>query len=164
MAMTNPQHISSAGADVVEVNSSNVQVRQLRDRHRFMLALAVFVIAVSFCLRFRQGGVLRLPWSSTELPAVCTSRLLFDVECPGCGLTRSFVALASGDFAASFRYHRVGWLLALAILAQVPYRVFALRELRQRVVSRPWLAWFGYLLIAALIANWLLKIVMPSIQ
>jgi hypothetical protein len=67
------------------------------------------------------------------------------------------VALAAGDFAESLRYNRVGWLLALAVAIQIPYRVFALYELRQRVVPRPWLVWLGYGLILALVVNWLLK-------
>jgi len=39
--------------------------------------------------------------------------------CPGCGLTRSWVALARGDIAASFRFHRLGWLTMLYAVAQV---------------------------------------------
>jgi hypothetical protein len=98
-----------------------------------------------------------LPWADVALPPVCSSRLLFGVECPGCGLTRSFVALAAGDLSASWRYHRVGWLMALAVVGQIPYRVCGLIETRTRIVPRTWPAWLGYLLIASLIVNWLLK-------
>src|SRR5688572_15347237 len=86
-----------------------LQLRQARERQWFMLALAVVVIAGAFVLRFSQGNGLRLLWTGLTLPPLCTSRLLFGIECPGCGLTRSFVALSSGDFASAWHYNRVGW-------------------------------------------------------
>ncbi len=123
-----------------------------------MLGLSLFVVVAAFALQF-QGEALRLAWTDTALPSIYGSRLLFGVECPGCGLTRSFVALAAGDFQDSLRFNRVGWLLALTVVVQIPYRIFALRELRHRVVERIWPVWFGYFLIAALVGNWLLKVV-----
>ena len=71
-------------------------------------------------------------------------------------LTRSFVALAAGDASESFRLHRIGWLMALAVVLQVPYRAWGLYELRRGVIAdRAWPTWFGNVLIAALILNWL---------
>jgi hypothetical protein len=58
----------------------------------------------------------------------------------------------------SWQFHRVGWLLALAVVAQIPYRVYALWELRHGFVERAWPIWFGNFLIAALVVNWLAKI------
>jgi hypothetical protein len=124
-----------------------------------MLGLAVFVTVAAFCLRPASSDALRLPGTNFALPPLCASRAIFGLQCPGCGLTRSFVALAHGDVAESLRFNRVGWLLALAVVVQIPYRAYALAELRRRVVTRPWLAWFGYALIAALILNWFAKIV-----
>jgi len=148
----------AAGESAVRLDAEARQIRQLRERHRFMLGLAVFVVAGAFLLQFNRGGTLRLPGTRTALPTMCGSRLLFGMDCPGCGLTRSFVALAGGDLGESLRYHRLGWLLALAVVGQIPYRLYKLRELRERVVVRSWPVWFGYSLIAALILNWLLKV------
>jgi hypothetical protein len=153
----NPSKTFNKGAAQAACNDHNLRLRQLRERHWLMLCLAAFVIVAAVCLRFSQNHGLRLPWSNYELPTICSSQVLFGVECPGCGLTRSFVALAGGDVGASYRFNRVGWLLALAVVIQIPYRLFALRELRRHVVARPWLTWLGYLLIAALVVNWLLK-------
>ena len=94
--------------------------RQLRERHWTMLCLASFIIAASYFLRQEENQAVRLPWSEVGLPPICGSRLVFGVECPGCGLTRSFVALAAGDFGASWRHHRVGWLMALVVIGQIP--------------------------------------------
>jgi hypothetical protein len=129
--------------------------RRLRERHREMLWLSLAVVVGVLVLQVTPSGKVAPVWfPQLTLPETCGSRLWFGVACPGCGLTRSFIALAQGDVARSFTYNRVGWLLALAVLLQFPYRLLALRELRTRVVERSWPKWFGWSLIAALIGNW----------
>jgi hypothetical protein len=138
--------------------SSESNIRALRDRHWTMLCLAVFIIAASFTLQIRDSSAVVIPWLHLELPTLCGSVALFGVECPGCGLTRSFIALAAGDLKQSYQYHHLGWLMALAVVAQIPYRAYSLWELRSRIVRRTWPVWFGNSLIAMLLINWLLKI------
>lgn len=132
--------------------------RALGLHHRFMLAISLLIIGASFLLRNDDTGHVNIPGLNATLPPVCPSRALLNVECAGCGLTRSFVALAHGDLAGSLRYHRLGWLLALAVVAQIPYRLLALHELRaNKIVARSWPLWIAGLLVAALLVNWLLK-------
>ena len=58
------------------------------------------------------GGALLLAY--TDLPGpVCISRVVFDFPCPGCGLTRSLLAICRGDAGGSFRFHPLGPLLFL---------------------------------------------------
>ena len=130
---------------------------QLLDRHWTMLGISVAVIVLSFALQLNPAGRVRASWLPFDsLPPLCGSRAFFGINCPGCGLTRSFVALAAGDASESFRLHRIGWLMALAVVLQVPYRAWGLYELRRGVISdRAWPTWFGNVLIAALILNWL---------
>ena len=135
----------------------DIRYRQLRERHWTMLGLAVCIIAASFALRLRDTQTVGVKWLGVDLPPMCGSRVLFGIECPGCGLTRSFVALAAGDLQQSLEFHRVGWLLAAAVVGQIPYRIYALRELRFRTVQRAWPIWFGYLLVGTLIVNWLVN-------
>lgn len=134
------------------------QIDRSRDRHLTMLWLSGAIVVAAFLLQIRERETVVVSWlPALSLPELCGSRALFGIECPGCGLTRSFVALAAGDIRESLRFHRVGWLLALAVAAQFPYRGFALWELRHRVRDRRWPAWCGQVLIAALLGNWLLR-------
>jgi hypothetical protein len=135
------------------------QIAQLRNRHVTMLWLSIGIILAAFLMQTRGHEQVAFNWLPTmPLPELCGSRAMFDVECPGCGLTRSFISLADGDFARSFWFNRVGWLLALAVVLQIPYRAYALWELKHRITDRRWPVWFGYFLIAALVGNWLLKV------
>lgn len=139
-------------------NNPRLQRRraELLDRHWTMLALGVGVLSAAFLLRINDGGRVGASWMPFDsLPPLCGSRALLGIECPGCGLTRSFVALASGDVAESFHFHRLGWLMFLATASQIPYRIVRLRQLSQGDLSeRRWPKWFGSMLIAALILNW----------
>lgn len=94
------------------------------------------------------------------LPPSCPSRSVFGVNCPGCGLTRSFVYLARGDWLASAQCHRLGWLLMLLAAFQVPYRLAILLGAK-RVLLREGLGrWIGRTLIALLIGNWVLGVLL----
>ena len=157
-----PSTPQPAAADVVWLEDDDARAidrrqAQLLDRHWTMLGISVAVIVLSFALQLNPAGRVRASWLPFDsLPPLCGSRAIFGVNCPSCGLTRSFVALASGDVAESFRLHRIGWLMALAVVLQVPYRAWGLYELRRGVLSdRAWPTWFGNVLIAALILNWL---------
>ena len=97
--------------------------------HRQMLAAAGAVLILAFMLvevpdgRIAVRGFTRFP-----LPKACMSRTILGLNCPGCGLTRSIIHLAEGDWRASWRNHRLGGLFAALLRLQVPYRLLALRR------------------------------------
>ncbi len=134
--------------------------RSPRAYHRAILGISLAVLAVAWVLVNDGDGRLRLPFTAVPLPAVCTFRRIFGMDCPGCGLTRAFVALAHGRVAAGWHYHPVGVLLFAAVLAQVPYRFWQLVRLsRGRGEFRhPLLAGTGAFLVVALFVQWVLKI------
>ena len=88
------------------------------------------VVVSRACRRFR-------------LPQTCFSRSWLGVKCPGCGLTRSIIHLAEGDWQASWRDHRLGGLFAIVIALQIPYRLLALRGRTARCSSPRWQAVLG---------------------
>lgn len=92
----------------------------------WILALAVGAIAGSFILQPSEHGglsmVLPFVGERISLPEVCLSRRIFGVSCPGCGLTRSFVATAHGDVWSALRWNPMGPVLFVVVLFQIPYR------------------------------------------
>lgn len=147
----------SSALDVRARPSETIEL-QLRSRHRTMLVLSILILVLSFILSIDGSGTESVAWWGIELPPLCGSRYWFNAECPGCGLTRSFVALAHLEFGQSFAFHRLGWLIWLAVVLQLPYRVYSLGELHYKTVQRRWPVWFGNFLIAALLGNWILKV------
>ncbi|MDD2320045.1 MAG: DUF2752 domain-containing protein [Geobacteraceae bacterium] len=56
-------------------------------------------------------------------PSLCLIKNLFGIECPGCGLTRAFSALAHGDILAAMQFNSsiivTGPLLCYIILREL---------------------------------------------
>lgn len=44
-------------------------------------------------------------------PALCLSRVLFDQECPGCGMTRACMRLAHGNWADAALFNRLAYIV-----------------------------------------------------
>src|SRR5262249_14028529 len=125
------------------LSSERIQVR----RDKEMLALAIVVVVLALLLTVRPDGKVAfffLP--DFAAPATCTSYEWFGMSCPGCGLTRSIVFLAHGDWLASWRMHRIGWIMALAILAQFPYRLASLRRGGKPVLGKVLPSFCAYML------------------
>lgn len=161
VAMSNSESLPILLADDSVLEPSDDQAAKQRCRHLSMFLIAAAVLVLSFALRVRADqrvafiGLGRLP-----APELCGSRVWFGVDCPGCGLTRGFIRLASGDWSGAIALNRVSPLLAFAVLTQFPYRLAMLRGWppARRLAESPWPNAFGWLLIIALIGNWLLKL------
>jgi len=132
-----------------------------------MLVIALAALAGSFILQpSGQGGlfvyvpVLR---QRIELPDTCMSRRLLGISCPGCGLTRSFVAIARGDLRGALAYNPMGPVVFLLVVLQIPYRVIEYKgwcrssPVWQSVTARLHLV--TYALMAALIVAWVIRMV-----
>jgi hypothetical protein len=71
-------------------------------RSRLELGLLAFAGAALL------GSCLLSPEQSGSGPVLCPFRLATGLPCPGCGLTRSFVAMGHGDVREAFRQHAFG--------------------------------------------------------
>lgn len=128
-----------------------------RRRHRQMLFMACVVVVTAPMLRVLPSGRVALSVAPEHpLPESCLSWSVLGMHCPGCGLTRSFVYLAHGNLAASLAIHRIGWVLALAVLVQFPYRLASLAWPEREFLSARIRALSSATLIGLLLGNWLL--------
>jgi hypothetical protein len=132
--------------------------------HATLLSISAAIMAAALLLRVRPDQRVELMFlPGWPAPDLCQSRALFGWECPGCGLTRSFVHLAHGDVSASIGVHRVGWLWALGVLLQIPYRIWAIRADDGAPLGTrfPWIVAIS--LVALLIVDWMTRLVAAAI-
>jgi uncharacterized protein DUF2752 len=54
--------------------------------------------------------------SGDPASAICLSRRLLHLPCPGCGMTRAFAHLAKGEWAAALRDHPLAPAVALQMI------------------------------------------------
>lgn len=130
--------------------------------HVTLLGLSIAVIVLSFVLRVRDQTTVVLPVIGFPLPETCSLKRTTGVECPGCGLTRSFISMAQGQWRRAWRFNPVGPFLFVIVAAQVPYRTWQLWRLRRglpewelRRLSVVLLAG----LVVGLLAQWIVRLV-----
>lgn len=132
----------------------------IRERHRLILSLSllVFVMAPLLVVVGEQERIAFRWWPGFELPESCSAKRFLKAGCPGCGLTRSTVYLFQGRFQDAWELHRLGPLMLLTILLQVPYRLWALYGPSPYPLGKRGPRLFAWLLTCLLLGNWLWKV------
>lgn len=101
-----------------------------------------------------------LGWSQ-PIPELCMAYSRFGIDCPGCGLTRTFVHLAHGQLTSAWQINPVGTFVFLFTCVQIPFGVAQLiLRSRSRWVEAwgMWNDWGTALLVVALIVQWLVRL------
>ena len=130
--------------------------------HFWILVVALSLLTIAFLLNVAgQGTTTSLPLIG-EIPQLCTWKRLVGIDCPGCGLTRSIVALAHGQWATAWRFNPAGWLFFAVCLYQIPFRSLQLWRLyhdradyRHRLVVINIAVWT---LVLTMIVQWIWKL------
>jgi hypothetical protein len=76
--------------------------------HWALMGLSLGILTASFLLVREGPEEVAIAGVNIVLPPTCGSKAMWGLDCPGCGLTRSFVSLAHGDFWASWRVNPAG--------------------------------------------------------
>ena len=62
-------------------------------------------------------GALFVAWLALYLLDIgCIFRLMTGIPCPGCGMTRAWLAALRLDYAAAFAYHPLFWVVPIAFV------------------------------------------------
>ena len=132
-----------------------------RLHHTLLLIGSMIVLFLSLTMSLRDERLVTLPLFSQPLPHACFFYRTTGLDCPGCGLTRSFISFGHGDLAASWRFNPAGPIMFLIMVAQIPYRACQLWRIQRGkpelyLVSFYWIAW---LVTATLLGQWLIRLV-----
>lgn len=103
--------------------------------HTLLLSVSFVVTTLSFVLVTDGPTDVVIPWLNLALPSTCNMQNMLGLDCPGCGLTRSFVSLAHGDISASLAFNPAGILMFGVVLFQIPYRIAQLWRLHRGLPS-----------------------------
>lgn len=100
--------------------------RSAQAYHASLWLASLVILAAAVSLEVRDGTKVWVPLVNQTLPEMCYWRVMFDTDCPGCGMTRCFISAAHADPAAAWGYNPLGLLLFAALLSQIPYRPWQL--------------------------------------
>lgn len=149
--------VDSVSPEVAQQRRQTLRRLDLQSQWTVLIASAI-VLALAFVLSVpgtkREEAVI-VPVLNQPLPPLCSSKILFDRECPGCGLTRCFISMAHGDFARAWLFNPAGVYFFLLVLAQIPYRTWQLSRLYRGKESyrNPYLFVFLYVLMGLMLVQ-----------
>ena len=122
--------------------------------HIIILIGCVAVLAASFIFETDEVGLYLFGW---KWPLHCVLYHTFGVKCAFCGMSRSFTAMADGNFQKAWHYHYLGAAFFVFILLQIPYRIWSLAIFPKKpnmAIQKP-LLMFGTAILIAVFVNWL---------
>lgn len=128
--------------------------------HITFLAMSLGVILCSALMTVEGPRTVRVPGLSMALPESCMSRRAWGIDCPGCGLTRSFISMSHGQIGNAFSFNVAGPLVYLFVLTQIPwhgYQLFRLLNIR-RPIETLWLYVPLFGMSVAILAQWLWRL------
>ena len=92
------------------------------------------------------------------LPVICPSRLLFGVNCPGCGMTRSVLLTLGGDLRGALSVNPAGPVLVAALVLLAAQLLSAARVngggtlAKRRLLS--WASLYGAVVASVMLIQW----------
>ena len=109
--------------------------------HLMFLLMAAAVIFCSFVMTSEGQTTVRVPGVKFQMPEVCMSKRMWGVDCPGCGLTRSFISMSHGQFGRAFQFNPAGPIVYLFVLVQIPWHAYQMVRLwkLRRPIESTWL-------------------------
>ncbi len=130
-----------------------------------LASIAVLFLSFMFEVTGERCVVVR-GWGA-QLPESCAMYSRFGLNCPGCGLTRSFVYMSAGEVGNALKVNPVGILGYLFLLMQIPIAAALLLPPEKR---RPWISlhwertivwanqWVIVWLMIALCVQWIVRL------
>lgn len=129
--------------------------------HIVLLGLSSATIVCAALLAVRGQTQVIIPVIRLPIPELCMLRRTWGLDCPGCGLTRCFIALVHGDFSSAWSYNPAGLWFFLIVAFQIPFRALQLWRIRhgrrEIILSRTSQVALGLLAIA-LVVQWALRL------
>ncbi len=128
----------------------------------WVLSASAILIAAS-AMSLGEHRAVYFPGFAQKVPETCAAYRFFGVNCPGCGLTRTFIHAAQGEIAAAIELNPVGLLVFAFTAIQIPIGFCQLCFSHHgRLLERwpRWNEWGMGCLLCALCIQWLLRLVL----
>ena len=87
------------------------------------------ILIIAFGLLFIYLAV------DNKISSVCIMKNLFNIRCPGCGLTRSFLAILHFNFIEAFHYNILGIPLFIGFVLAIIFMIYDIFKNRTKTLS-----------------------------
>lgn len=102
----------------VNQGGGNVEIKNLKHK---LTVFGVYFLGICIC------------WA---LKVPCIFQMLFDMPCPGCGMTRALLSVLRLDFVSAFNYHPMFWSVPVVFAFLIfDGKIFKNKKLNYTVLS-----------------------------
>ncbi|MDP7135131.1 MAG: DUF2752 domain-containing protein [Planctomycetota bacterium] len=144
----------------------NTDAPKVKKVNRTLIIICSGIIILSGVLSVSRSKRVYVPGlDQAPAPELCPVKVMWDRDCPGCGLARSLIHFGHGDLISSLEMHRIGPVFYLFICAQLLYQWWGWKQHQtgHPVSGRPKaLEFAGTCLIALFICNWIYGLAYPA--
>lgn len=122
---TQPVVTEQVETDEPSLNRNNEAPRGTDEGYSWIAAClwlggSLTILSLAAILSVGPARHVYLPGVSVPLPETCMMHARFGIDCPGCGLTRSFIHFANGRIFEGMSVNPAGIAIFLFVAAQVP--------------------------------------------
>src|SRR5262245_54007376 len=94
------------------------------------------------------------------IPSLCMFHNITGFDCPGCGITRSFIYALHGQWYISYLMHLWGIPLAAIVIFQVPYHLWRATGGGPFHVSARISRWIRIFVVISIVVPWIVKTIL----
>ncbi len=124
-------------------------------------SLAIMVLAAVMSVGTERRVF--LPGLPVPVPELCATKARFNIDCPGCGMTRAFIHFAHGRMLDGMRMNPASFLVFLFVASQIPAAVARFVLGRTSRFAIAWCRWNELALIVLPTVTFIQWIVRMSI-
>ena len=96
-------------------------IRSEKILHVLFLGISLAILSMSFLMRSDGETQVFLPGFNSPMPSACASKVIFGIDCPGCGLTRAFISISHGEFLKAWNFNRASFIVYAFVAVQIPW-------------------------------------------
>jgi len=127
----------------------------------FWIAGVLAVLLAARSLRLDSHRTVIVAFFELPLPELCSFRRTLGIDCPGCGLTRSFILASRLRVVEAWQMNAAGSLLFASLMISIPFRfiqwILAKRGINVRSTLRLEAGWL-VVLTCIMVVSWALRI------
>jgi len=141
-------------------NGTNILRRLIDIRTLHLLSLlSILAILIVGAVAFVEKDVAYISVFNMENIEIgkCFYKSNFGLECPSCGLTRSFISIENFDFMEAIRYNRVGIFVYLLMIFLMIFNIMGLFKAKVTLKYGKFVAAYGFVVCILLIISWSIK-------
>ena len=129
-----------------------------RERLKTGLAGAALLASLAVARGLADASPAAVNIAGHEMPVICPSRLLFGVNCPGCGMTRSVLLTLGGDLRGALSVNPAGPFLVVALVLLAAQLLLAAHvpeggtSVKRRLL--PWVSLYSAVVASVMLIQW----------